>query len=510
MTDGDLFDRIEAMRAGAPGWCWPEKARKLAEAVLATRPAVCVEIGVFGGSSLVPMAAAVHHVGAGRVYGIDPWETDDALHGVREKANVDFWSAVDLEGVYRTCRDLLARHHLDEVCELVRARAADVAGRFADGSVGLLHIDGNHGEERSTQDAVLYLPKVADGGYIFFDDVNWVEQGVATTQRALDYLLANGCEVVEYVGACAILRKVGTPPACRWREHRAGGRLACHSVKYIDPPNRVTLDFCAGCVYRDHPPDGLPPARPAAEAPDDLLPVNPSVPPRPGADGVPPIFCITCRQTPERTAAAAAHFRGRGLAVQFFPGIHGRTFGLRTVLHAAHDYRIPAGHVGLILSHYMLWQTLAFLPHDATLVLEDDAHVPPDFPERFRAAYADLPADWQWVYVGGLFHPHQVTRRVSARVGVVYNPLGTHAYLVRRSALPHLLRTNHQARTHLDIQLLENSLPGLNAYAFVPPLAGQHTAEGTWPGSASAADEPDGWCPPGTESVPGRPDAAAS
>jgi predicted O-methyltransferase YrrM len=211
MTDGDLLDRIEAMRAEALGWCWPAKARRLAETVLADRPAACVEIGVFGGSSLVHQAAAVRHLGAGRVYGIDPWATDAALDGMREPANRDYWSAVDLEAVYQGCRALLARHGLDGVCELVRAKAADVVGRFADGSVGLLHIDGNHGEERSTQDAELYLPKVAIGGVIFFDDVTWAEQGVLTTQRALTHLLANGCRVIDHVGNCAILRRVGPP-----------------------------------------------------------------------------------------------------------------------------------------------------------------------------------------------------------------------------------------------------------------------------------------------------------
>jgi predicted O-methyltransferase YrrM len=211
MTDGDLFDRVEALRAEAVGWCSPAKARKLAEAALAARPPVCVEIGVFGGSSLVPQAAAVHHRGAGRVYGIDPWARDAALDGMRKPTNLAFWSAVDLEAAYRGCRVLLTRHGLDGVCELVRARAADVAGRFGDGTVGLLHIDGNHGEESSTRDAELYLPKVAAGGVVFFDDVDWEEEGVVTTERALTYLMANGCELVEYVGTCAILRKTGRP-----------------------------------------------------------------------------------------------------------------------------------------------------------------------------------------------------------------------------------------------------------------------------------------------------------
>jgi GR25 family glycosyltransferase involved in LPS biosynthesis len=210
------------------------------------------------------------------------------------------------------------------------------------------------------------------------------------------------------------------------------------------------------------------------------------------------MFCITCRQTPERTAAAARHFQERGLSVEFFAGVHGRAFGLRTALAHGRDHVLPpghrmlSGHVGLVLSHYMLWTALTHLPYDEVLILEDDATFGPDFAERFRQAYAELPADWQMVYVGSFGDEGRPAVRLSEHVAVVRYPLGTHAYLVRRSTLGLLLRTNQEARTHIDVQLAENSLPYLNCYTFLPPLVGQRTYDGTWPSSTSVTDEPDG------------------
>src|ERR1019366_3148978 len=96
---------------------------------------------------------------------------------------------------------------------------------------------------------------------------------------------------------------------------------------------------------------------------------------------------------------------------------------------------MPSGHVGLVLSHYMLWQTLAYLPHEEILILEDDAWFGPDFPEHFRQAYADLPSDWQFVFVGGVAMKGKSVERITARVGVMRYPCGTHAYLLKRATL---------------------------------------------------------------------------
>ena len=188
---------------------------------------------------------------------------------------------------------------------------------------------------------------------------------------------------------------------------------------------------------------------------------------------LPKMFCITCRQTPERGIAATQHFRDRGLEVEVFPGIHGRTFGLSAVNFVGTNYPMSPGQIGCLLSHYMLWQTLSYLPDEEILILEDDAWFEEDFREQFHQAYRDLPADWQFVFVGGVAMEGKPIEKITDRVGIMRYPCGTHAYLVKRDLLSFLLETNHEARLPVDLQLMDNSLPTLKCYTFTPSLVKQ-------------------------------------
>jgi GR25 family glycosyltransferase involved in LPS biosynthesis len=222
-------------------------------------------------------------------------------------------------------------------------------------------------------------------------------------------------------------------------------------------------------------------ARPPLSAPTpvrDLLPRNPPANRKSArvrrSTALPPIYCITCRQTPERTRLARKHFSTRRLDVQFFPGIHGKTFGLSAGYNGAS--RMLAEEIGRLLSHYMLWQTLAYLPHEEILILEDDARILADFPIRFRRAYRDLPRDWQFVFLGAVATEAKRDEQIADSEGVMSYPSGLHAYLVKRSVLPFLLETNHQAAMPIDRQLMTNSLPAIKCFTFVPALVKQRQA----------------------------------
>jgi hypothetical protein len=143
----------------------------------------------------------------------------------------------------------------------------------------------------------------------------------------------------------------------------------------------------------------------------------------------------------------------------------------------------------------MLWQTLTYLPHEEVLILEDDAWFEPSFRKRFRRAYADLPKDWQFVFVGAVAMEGTPLERITDRVGVMRYPCGTHGYLVKRSTLPILLQTNHEARMPIDLQLIANSFPSLKCYTFTPSLVKQRSSwspvEGTgenWPTTIGIPD----------------------
>ena len=168
-----------------PGWCSEEKAKKMMDLIYETHPKICVEIGVFGGSSIYPTASALKYLGAGVVHAIDPWAKDDCLEGYTpDDPNYQWWGKLDLDQVYNNFKLMLNYYSISPFCQVMRMTSKAALSHFENESIDILHIDGNHTEQVALADAEMYLPKVKMGGYIWFDDVNWV-----TTNKAVAYLM---------------------------------------------------------------------------------------------------------------------------------------------------------------------------------------------------------------------------------------------------------------------------------------------------------------------------------
>ncbi len=205
--DENLLQEINAWLPKIPGWCTPAKAAAMVKVIREMKPALSVELGTFGGSSLIPQALAIKLNGTGVIHGIDPWERGAALEDMAEEANREWWGKIDLEDIYKHAAHFVEHLGLSKIATLIRARSESVAHRYAESSIDLLHIDGNHAEEPAYRDAALWFPKVKTGGYIFFDDIEWKEGEKVTTRKALMYLLER-CERIDVVGDCMILRKM--------------------------------------------------------------------------------------------------------------------------------------------------------------------------------------------------------------------------------------------------------------------------------------------------------------
>src|SRR3989338_9417083 len=100
-TDHKLLGNIRAARHGVEGWCSEEKTRLIVETILSAKPEVCAEIGVFGGSSILPVAMTLKTLGKGKVYAIDPWITNECLKG-QSKIVADWWNRVNLEQIFQS------------------------------------------------------------------------------------------------------------------------------------------------------------------------------------------------------------------------------------------------------------------------------------------------------------------------------------------------------------------------------------------------------------------------
>jgi hypothetical protein len=177
-----------------PGWCSRGKAQRIMDILLNNSSDVCVEVGVYGGSSFFPIAATLAFKKQGMAYAIDPWENTPCLEGYQEdedKNIFNYWGKIDLVKVMQKFINSMHENGLDANYTLLRLTSNEAALLFEDSSINFLHIDGNHSELASMNDVVTWLPKVKSGGIICFDDAWW-----ASTQKAIKFM-KESCDLMK-------------------------------------------------------------------------------------------------------------------------------------------------------------------------------------------------------------------------------------------------------------------------------------------------------------------------
>ena len=181
------------------GWFSQEKAGILVDLVLKNKPTTIVEIGVFGGKSLVPMAFALKANERGTIIGIDPWDNQASIEGLVNETNKNWWGSLDHELIRLGLLSKIRQFGLENQIELIKSTSADAP---AIEDIDLLHIDGNHSDGASYFDVTKWVPLVKSGGCIIFDDMTWYENGVYTTSRAVEWLNTNCIKFVEFTDSC--------------------------------------------------------------------------------------------------------------------------------------------------------------------------------------------------------------------------------------------------------------------------------------------------------------------
>jgi hypothetical protein len=183
--------RSEIGRGDQPifeGWTTPDRCVEMAQMVYRFKPKIYVEVGVFGARTLVSVALAMMHNKFGRAYGIDPYKTPANLEGLTDQENIKWWNKVDINAIHQGAMNHIWRLGVEERCVMIRAEAQYCSKLFRQLSVDMLYIDGNHSEAASCRDVAMYFGVVSLGGFIIFDDVNWIEGGVNTTAKAVSIL----------------------------------------------------------------------------------------------------------------------------------------------------------------------------------------------------------------------------------------------------------------------------------------------------------------------------------
>jgi len=180
---------LENVLSSLDGWCSTEKARALCNLVEEIKPKLILELGVFGGRSLVPMAITQKNIQCGISVGIDHWSYQSSLEGDDIGDDVEYWKNLNYQSIMYECISGINRYGLDN-CGILRMKSQDAYSMFGNESIDILHQDGNHSEYINCLEVELYMPKLRSGGYWISDDSN-----IRTVKKSLDMILEH-CDIV--------------------------------------------------------------------------------------------------------------------------------------------------------------------------------------------------------------------------------------------------------------------------------------------------------------------------
>jgi hypothetical protein len=148
----------------------------LAELIVKGNLTRIVEIGVYRGRLFLPLARLMARLGRGEMVGIDPYAAAAAVQRDVEREGIDLieWpNTIDWDGLHGEVVAAIGRWDMGAHARLIRARSEDVAERFADAPIDMLHVDGNHDRAAVSRDLERYLPRMSEGALLVMDDIAW-------------------------------------------------------------------------------------------------------------------------------------------------------------------------------------------------------------------------------------------------------------------------------------------------------------------------------------------------
>lgn len=191
---------------------------------------------------------------------------------------------------------------------------------------------------------------------------------------------------------------------------------------------------------------------------------------------LPPAYAIYLHGHPERRDHLLSGAKAAGFEVTLCEGLDARLVGFHP------GQGMTAGHMGCCLSHWFTWQQIARDDPEWFIVLEDDADITPEFPEKtLEALETAKEQNLQLVYLGwqppapkNQWHAELVLEdRGPVLTTAIGYPYCTHALLIHRSALPTMIDLMRKPKTHVDIQLGRDVLPHLRWALATEPICYQ-------------------------------------
>ncbi len=191
---------------------------------------------------------------------------------------------------------------------------------------------------------------------------------------------------------------------------------------------------------------------------------------------LPRTFVLTVDRPIARFVRCAEHLDSLGIKWERFNGFDNTVCKLTPVETFDLDRvgeRIGPKHVAATLSHIALWYVMMFQPEDSFIAFEYDVSLPPDFEARFHDEMSVVPPEWDVVMLGSCCTEGREKTHVGKNVYAIREALCGHAFLIRKKALPVLIREQQRIYAPLDIALTLGAFKKLNVFAILPSLVGQ-------------------------------------
>lgn len=147
------------------GWFNPKQQRWYRDRVSRIKGGTIVEIGVYGGASLLSMID-VCVKNNNKVFGIDPWEKVELFNGKKASDEERDRKRAALKQLRENLVRILKKYKYGCV-KLMQEFSPQVAHNFQDNSLNLVFVDGSHSYKSVRDDLLAWWPKVKSNGGIF-------------------------------------------------------------------------------------------------------------------------------------------------------------------------------------------------------------------------------------------------------------------------------------------------------------------------------------------------------
>jgi GR25 family glycosyltransferase involved in LPS biosynthesis len=178
------------------------------------------------------------------------------------------------------------------------------------------------------------------------------------------------------------------------------------------------------------------------------------------------IYCINLDDRKDRMVDAAKQFHKHNLWVERVPGINGSNMNL------IFPPEIKKGAVGCALSQLFTLKLAKQIKAKTFLLLEDDIEFDEDLNSKFNKYRAEIPNDWDMLYLGGQhFHGMNLTQ-VSEHIYRCEYTLAAHSVAFKYTVYDRFINNLIDITKPCDVHYAQ-SHKEINAYVIVQHLTWQ-------------------------------------